>query len=331
MCELWWRTPTVGLLNQDRSRDPLYASKLRAKGQTVTLAAQVKAVEAGLECPCRCHTSMSSAADSRAKTSASPGREPGSTVPARVFGANTRVSLANFDPGTSSWRTSQLSLLEDSGECLETWPRSGMTRSGTAFQLQPLAPLTGGIASGLWPTPVARDDGKTLEAHLAMKQRMKGGPRKTITSLTVMVKAVERGLWPTPSVKGNYNRKGLSAKSGDGLATAVNNWPTPTKSDGGNGPGRARTTQVGNNLRTAVAESYKTPTAAPFSHGGSGGELHKQVAPSGGPLNPQWVAWLMGFPIDWLNLPATETRSSRRSRSGSARKSSTTKGGQRDS
>lgn len=43
----------------------------------------------------------------------------------------------------------------------------------------------------MWPTPVAHDDGKTPEAHLAMKRRMKGGPRNTITSLTVMVKAVE--------------------------------------------------------------------------------------------------------------------------------------------
>ena len=41
-------------------------------------------------------------------------------------------------------------------------------------------------------------------------------------------------LWPTPTVKGNYNKKGLSAKSGDGLATAVNKsrmWPTPMARD----------------------------------------------------------------------------------------------------
>jgi hypothetical protein len=30
-------------------------------------------------------------------------------------------------------------------------------------------------------------------------------------------------MWPTPTVCGNYNRKGASATSGDGLATAVNN------------------------------------------------------------------------------------------------------------
>jgi hypothetical protein len=34
--------------------------------------------------------------------------------------------------------------------------------------------------------------------------------------------------WPTPTVCGNYNKKGLSKKSGDGLATMVAKWPTPT-------------------------------------------------------------------------------------------------------
>ena len=39
------RTPTVGMVNQDRSQNPQYMSKLLAKGQTVTLAAQMKSAE----------------------------------------------------------------------------------------------------------------------------------------------------------------------------------------------------------------------------------------------------------------------------------------------
>jgi len=39
------RTPTVGMINQDRSQDPQYMSKLLAKGQTVTLAAQMKSAQ----------------------------------------------------------------------------------------------------------------------------------------------------------------------------------------------------------------------------------------------------------------------------------------------
>jgi hypothetical protein len=104
-------------------------------------------------CPCRCHTSMSSAAASPARISPTPEPERGSTGSARVFGPSTPDSFANFDRDTSSWRTSQLSLLEDSGVFSETWPRAGMTRNGTAFRLRPLAPLTGGTGSGLLPTP----------------------------------------------------------------------------------------------------------------------------------------------------------------------------------
>src|SRR5262249_32874729 len=74
-------------------------------------------------------------------------------------------------------------------------------------------PLTAGIESGLWPTPVANDDNKSPEAHLAMKARMKGGPRKTITSLQVMVKATERGMWPTPTVD-DSNQGENARKSG---------------------------------------------------------------------------------------------------------------------
>lgn len=45
------------------------------------------------------------------------------------------------------------------------------------------------MPTALWPTPVANDDNKSPEAHMAMKARMKGGPRNTITSLQVMAKA----------------------------------------------------------------------------------------------------------------------------------------------
>ena len=204
----------------------------------------------------------------------------------------------------------------------ETFPRSGMTRSGTAYRLQPLVPLTRGTASGLWPTPVAKDDGKSPEAHMAMKARMKGGPRNTITSLAVLARndfrqADGTQMWPTPlasSGNGFSEREVQAGNPKNRLVTAVEiaereQWATPTAWLGRRpsvalgDPERWKNPERSNELSDQVAfvEKFKTPTAAPFSHGGSGGELHKQVAPSGGPLNPQWVAWLMGFPIDWLD------------------------------
>ena len=112
---------------------------------------------------------MSSVGDSHAKTSAWRGGGQGSTkIPVADYGQNTPVLLAKYDHNTSSWRTSQHCLEGGLSAFSETWPRSGMTRSGTAYQLPPLVRLTDGIASGLLPTPAARDwkDNGTSPAEL---------------------------------------------------------------------------------------------------------------------------------------------------------------------
>jgi DNA (cytosine-5)-methyltransferase 1 len=95
---------------------------------------------------------------------------------------------------------------------------------------------------------------------------------------------MERWLWPTPTVNGNYNAKGASKKSGDGLATAVKKeglWPTPLTRDykGGRSP------------ETLKAKGRTPTNSLPDS------VTHQEG--QSGPLNPQWVEWLMGFPIGW--------------------------------
>jgi len=96
---------------------------------------------------------MSSAEGSPARTSATPVIGPALKENALVSGQNTSASFANFDPATSSWRTSQHSLFEDSGEFSETWPRSGTTRSGRASQRVPLVPRISATGFGYLPTP----------------------------------------------------------------------------------------------------------------------------------------------------------------------------------
>jgi hypothetical protein len=100
---------------------------------------------------------MSSAAASPAKTSALLGAEPVLPESAAGFGVKWLASLAWLDRNTSSWKTWQRCLVEGWATFSETWPRSGLMRNGTAYQLPPLVPLTGEIASGLWPTPRAND------------------------------------------------------------------------------------------------------------------------------------------------------------------------------
>jgi hypothetical protein len=114
------------------------------------------------------------------------------------------------------------------------FPISGMTVDGVLYPLQkselPILENDGSF----WPTPVANDDNKSPEAHMAMKARMPGGPRKKCTSLNVMVKGIEKGLWPTPRASANENRQTkptpsqLAGKHGLSLAAQVGGYLNPT-------------------------------------------------------------------------------------------------------
>lgn len=78
-------------------------------------------------------------------------------------------------------------------------------------------------------------------------------------------------------------------------------WPTPTALD----PAKERmksTQQVGGSRHSLdlprAVNLYTTPCAADATETTGG------VA---GQLNPEWVEWLMGFPIGWTDLSASET------------------------
>jgi hypothetical protein len=100
---------------------------------------------------------MSSRPDSRVRTSATLEVAPELRVSEAAYGKTAPELFANYDHASSSWRTSQRSLIEGWTVFSETWPRSGTMRNGIAYQLPALVPLTDEIASGYWPTPSARD------------------------------------------------------------------------------------------------------------------------------------------------------------------------------
>lgn len=213
--------------------------------------------------------SMSSQADSHARTSAQPGKAQESTVRDPECGFTWQGSFARYDPDSSSWRTPQCSLLEGLDVYSETWPRWGMMRNGGCWELTTLAPRTSATESGLLPTPLAsiathggpnqRDSsGRPGLQMAAMKwptplsgegsgggnagyalAAINGEKRKSGATRSLKLRDAVLAF-PTPTVCGNYNKKGASAKSGDGLATQA-----------------------------------------------------------GGALNPDWVEGLMGWPMNW--------------------------------
>jgi len=113
---------------------------------------------------------------------------------------------------------------------------------------------------------------------------------------------------PTLTVHGNYNRKGLSATSGDGLATWCKaTLPTLTRSDGTGGPGHSGR-QGGMNLQTAVRTLptlCATDDKSPYSAEGYRRHVAKRSKPLrdtaahtiGIRLTPDFCEWWMGWPI----------------------------------
>lgn len=61
------------------------------------------------------------AADFRVKTSASQARAQALKASAAAYGRSTPELLASYDHASSSWRTSQRSLVEGWTEFSETW------------------------------------------------------------------------------------------------------------------------------------------------------------------------------------------------------------------
>ena len=87
------------------------------------------------------------------RTSALQGGATDLTESGRDSGEKCGESLAKYDPDTSSWKTAQRSLFEDSTLSLGTWPRWGSIRNGELFPRQIPGHLTNAKGSGSWPTP----------------------------------------------------------------------------------------------------------------------------------------------------------------------------------
>ena len=211
-------------------------------------------------------------ADSCVRTYQLPGLAQESTALGPGSGVKWRESSVKYDLERSTWKTHLCLWEEDLPWSSVTLPKWGMTRSGALFQHP------------------------TLERPIS---------------------ATGAGLWPTITVHGNHNQRGSSKNAGWDLSSAVKQWPTPTATLATKG-GRVtpRKSREGGTLIEAVsARSWPTPCAS-ASKGSSPASLirksgksrvndridHAVMASDGGQLNPEWVEWLMGWPIGWTEL-----------------------------
>ena len=197
------------------------------------------------------------------------------------YGRSSAESFAAFGPNgclSKMYRGCYLLTLEGSLlEYCETFPKAGMMRNGILYRLPAL-------------------EHHTSEKECSSSQR-----------------------WSTPCTGDIFTKKAAlrppriaTGRKTDYLARQVLMWPTPTKSDGGGGPGCSGR-DGGENLRTAV-QSFPTPrahcqdmaTMMMSRYSGTerktGSERAQYDPAIGGQLNTAWVELLMGFPKDYTSI-----------------------------
>lgn len=187
-------------------------------------------------------TSMSSAEDFPARTSASPEAVQDSTEIAPDSGQKWRGSLARFDPNTCSLKTAQCSLFEDLTESSPTLPRSGLMWRGECYPLPTSAPRICASGSG------SSDE-----------------------------------ILPTPTCDSATHRTGRYAQGGMPLTARVARWPTPCAT--------AHKGWSKNHNRAATDDRLDYTIEREANEAGSPGRL-----------NPEFVEWLMGWPIGHTGL-----------------------------
>lgn len=226
--------------------------------------------------------STSCAAASPARISASPAPAPASTESARGCGESSSVSLATWDPATSSWRTSQRCLFEGWARFSESWPRAGSMRRGIAYPRRPSAPLTAATGSswsrGEYPTPSATPYGSAQNEGTIPHDR----PTRGTPSLDTWAR--KRASWPTPTASmatpadleqarfaGNDPRRPSYAD-----ATRAP-WATPQAHDAKGARGPASASKKGSRCLSLEVKSWPTPVASDSKGGVRPRQLNERV------------------------------------------------------
>lgn len=279
--------------------------------------------------------------DFLAKTSAVQEKVPASEVRVLDFGVTWRELFTKFNPDTFGWKTPPSLWDEGLTSSLPTLPRWGLMHDGALWERVTLVRPTYDTASGSLPTPVKYDSHGTWESNnyhgLGWRAKHEWGKE---TQETTQAPRKRVHLWPTP-VKHEDRASKYTAETSyrhfvEGrqthLAQAardVRMYPTPTRTQIKVPEGRleARMTEKGRSGRTAVplneavmrdqltahrsntgrVKLLSSPTSQNGLRGGSGSEHHPGMwqnpgHPEYGELNPEWVEWIMGWPIGWTSL-----------------------------
>jgi hypothetical protein len=189
-----------------------------------------------------------------------------------------------------------------------------MKQNGIAFQLPTLAHRTVGIGGGAYATPTTMDslppkspEALEREATIARPGRSRPANLRDQISNSHLwptpTNQSPRKMMPTPTASDHIERTSTSTEAVNPLTGKsvsldrfVKFWPDQETQESG------------------VPQMWPTPTANEDEAGTPDGKMQKMLGnhPSirgetpqewaEGSLNPTWVSWLMGYPLDWLDL-----------------------------
>jgi len=211
--------------------------------------------------------------------------------------------LGRYDPSTHSLKTAQCSLFEDLKPSSVTLPRWGSMQDGELYQRQTLVRPILENESGLWPTITATAN----QLSPSMQSRY---------ARPIMPNGIDQFHTPTTGGLdgGSNSRKALKKR--------MENWPTPTAHNAKEAAYPAEFLRKTPTLAATVAiRKFPTPQASDNRDRGnmSNPSIQRRVAmgkqimlsqsvdQNSGQLNPPWVEWLMGWPLEWTDLKPLET------------------------
>jgi len=241
--------------------------------------------------------STSSAAASRARTSARPEEARALKAAGRVYGGRCFGLSASADPLGCSLRMYLLSACEALTGLSLRWRESATPAGHWWLVLGRSGRRTRGTEFGSWPTARAEDSEQTGSQGAALD---------TLTSAA--------RIFPTPRQADADRGADYGATEnhdGGGNLRACVNWPTVHGNNGNNGPSR---TELGNAVNkqwpTATAANTRSPAASDATLTRNSRPLQEVVgqhAPANpsttgrprGSLNSAWVMQLMGWPQDY--------------------------------
>jgi hypothetical protein len=126
-------------------------------------------------------------------------------------GRTSQSAFAFYDPDSCSLRTSEITFDLGLTPSSLTLPVSGSMRSGRISEHGISARRTSETASGwLLPTPSASSYGTN-----------RGGSAGRVGPWRPSLETLERACLPTPTLCGDWNRRGSSPTSGDGLSAVA--------------------------------------------------------------------------------------------------------------